>query len=58
LLADARAAGFAQVEAYVEPANYGAQALLRRVLGRPAFRFDGADLRVVAPLVPGGCRAA
>jgi ribosomal protein S18 acetylase RimI-like enzyme len=50
LLADARAAGFERVEAYVESENRGAVALLRRVLGRPALQFDGGGLRVAAPL--------
>jgi RimJ/RimL family protein N-acetyltransferase len=50
LLADARAAGIARVEASAEPRNRRAVALLRRVLGRPAVRCEGAELRVAAPL--------
>ena len=50
LLDDARAAGIECVEAYVEAANRPALALLRRVLGRPSARFDGAQLHVAAPL--------
>jgi RimJ/RimL family protein N-acetyltransferase len=50
LLADARAAGIARVEAYVEPRNRRALALLRRALGRPVVRCEGAELRVAAPL--------
>ena len=50
LLADARAAGFRRVEAYVEPSNGGALALLRRLLGRPELRLDGGDVLVAAPL--------
>lgn len=50
LLADARAAGIARVEAYVESGNRAAFALLRRVLGRPSVRLDGGDVLVSAPL--------
>jgi RimJ/RimL family protein N-acetyltransferase len=50
LLADARAAGIARVEALVEVDNRPAFALLRRVLGRPAIRCDGRELRVAAGL--------
>ncbi|MGZ4355018.1 MAG: N-acetyltransferase family protein [Gaiellaceae bacterium] len=54
LLADARAAGFERVEAYVESSNRAAFALLRRVLGRPSVRIDGGDVLVAAPLVTAG----
>lgn len=50
LLADARAAGIARVEASVEVRNRRALALLRRVLGRPVVCCEGAELRVAAPL--------
>ena len=50
LLADARAAGIARVEAVVEPRNRGALALLRRILGRPSMRYEGNELVVAAPL--------
>jgi acetyltransferase len=51
LLADARAAGIERVEAYVEPANRAALALLRRALGPPRLRLDGRDVHVSAPLL-------
>jgi ribosomal protein S18 acetylase RimI-like enzyme len=51
LLEDARAAGIARVEAYVETSNRRAFALLRRVLGRPALRIDGGEVHVAAALV-------
>jgi ribosomal protein S18 acetylase RimI-like enzyme len=46
LLDDARAAGIVHVNAVVQPANRPALRLLRRVLGRPTVRYEGAELLV------------
>lgn len=52
LLADARAAGIARVEAVVEGSNRPAFGLLRRVLERSRSRVGaGGEVRVSAPLV-------
>ena len=48
LLADARAAGIRRVEAWVQTSNSPALGLLRRVLGRPTVRVEGAETLVVA----------
>lgn len=50
LVADAHAAGIREVTALVRSDNPAALALLRRVLGRVEFRFEGTDLLVRAPL--------
>jgi ribosomal protein S18 acetylase RimI-like enzyme len=52
LLADARAAGFARVNALVQPSNRAALSLLRRVLGRPTVRIEGGETFVTATVVP------
>jgi ribosomal protein S18 acetylase RimI-like enzyme len=43
LLADARAAGIVEVEAFVQTSNGAALSLLRRVLRAPLFRIDGGE---------------
>jgi ribosomal protein S18 acetylase RimI-like enzyme len=48
LLDDARAAGIVQVNALVQPGNRPALRLLRRVLDRPAMRYEGGELLVSA----------
>jgi ribosomal protein S18 acetylase RimI-like enzyme len=48
LLADARAAGFTRIDAVVQTSNRAALGLLRRVLGRPAIRVEGAETVVAA----------
>jgi GNAT superfamily N-acetyltransferase len=48
LLADARAAGIVQVEAFVQTSNSAALGLLRRVLRAPMVRVDGAETLVAA----------
>jgi acetyltransferase len=48
LLADARAAGIARVEALVQTRNHPALRLLRRVLGTPIVRIEGAETVVAA----------
>ncbi len=48
LLADARAAGIVQVEAFVQTSNSAAITLLRRVLRAPTVRVDGGETLVAA----------
>jgi acetyltransferase len=48
LVADARASGIQRVEAWVQTSNSPALGLLRRVLGRPTVRVEGAETLVVA----------
>jgi GNAT superfamily N-acetyltransferase len=48
LLADARAAGIVQVEAFVQTSNSAALTLLRRVLHAPMVRVDGSETLVAA----------
>jgi ribosomal protein S18 acetylase RimI-like enzyme len=50
LLADARAAGVAEVEALVSSDNPAALALLTRVLRTFDMRLDGPDLSIRAPI--------
>ena len=48
LLTDARAAGIAYVNAVVQTSNRAALRLLRRVLGAPKIRVEGAEAVVAA----------
>jgi len=48
LLADARAAGIVRVDAFVQTSNRAALGLLRRVLGAPMIRVEGAETVVAA----------
>ncbi|HUJ92329.1 MAG TPA: GNAT family N-acetyltransferase [Gaiellaceae bacterium] len=48
LLADARAAGIVRVDAFVQTSNRAALGLLRRVLGAPMVRVEGAETVVAA----------
>jgi ribosomal protein S18 acetylase RimI-like enzyme len=48
LLTDARAAGIVRVDASVQTSNCAALGLLRRVLGAPMFRVEGAETLVAA----------
>ena len=48
LLADARAAGIVRVDAFVQTSNRAALGLLRRVLGAPMVRVEGAETIVAA----------
>jgi ribosomal protein S18 acetylase RimI-like enzyme len=48
LLADARAAGIARVDAYVQTSNRAALSLLRHVLATPIVRVEGAETIVAA----------
>ena len=43
LLADTRAAGIARIDAFVQTSNRAALGLLRRTLGAPLIRVDGAE---------------
>jgi ribosomal protein S18 acetylase RimI-like enzyme len=48
LLTDIRAAGIAYIDALVQTSNGAALSLLRRVLGAPIVRVEGAETAVVA----------
>ena len=48
LLADARAAGIARIDAFVQTSNRAALSLLRRVLAAPMIRVEGAETLVAA----------
>jgi len=48
LLADARAAGIVRIDAFVQTSNRAALGLLRRVLGAPKIRVEGAETVVAS----------
>jgi ribosomal protein S18 acetylase RimI-like enzyme len=48
LLSDTRAAGITRIDAFVQTSNRAALGLLRRVLGAPLVRVEGAETIVVA----------
>jgi len=48
LLRDAQAAGIVRVDAFVQTSNRAALGLLRRVLGAPMIRVEGAETVVAA----------
>jgi ribosomal protein S18 acetylase RimI-like enzyme len=53
LLADGRAAGITRVDAFVQTSNRAALGLLRRVLGSPTIRVEGAETVVAASVYLG-----
>jgi ribosomal protein S18 acetylase RimI-like enzyme len=48
LLEDARAAGIVRIDAFIQTSNRAALGLLRRVLGAPLIRVEGAETVVAA----------
>lgn len=48
LLADTRAAGIARIDAFVQTSNRAALGLLRRALGAPIVRVEGAETIVAS----------